>query len=628
MRFFFTATLTVLAMLAAILSLPVSSYAFGSNPPLPNTSAPGQGTCASCHGTLTAGSGVTVNAPGSYTPNGKAVSMTVTIPATGGFELEVVTQISNVQAGVLAAGDANGAVKTVGVIQFAYSTAETTSWNFTWTPPTTNVGSVVLYVTGGGHSPNYSNNFVMTPAVATTITVPPVVGDTQTAATTSLTSAGLKLGTVTTASSSTVAAGLVISQTPASGTQVASGSAVNLVISSGASGSPDFNLSASPSSLTIAQGASGTSTIKVTDLNGFTGAVGLGASGMPSGVKASFAGTTLTLTASSTAATGNSTVNITGTSGTTLTHSITLSLTVSGTSSGGALTVSPMSLTFNYQMGGRLPSSRTLSITSTGGSMSFTAKETDPWLSIAPSSGTSSPGNPGSIRASVNPAGMAPGTYGAQININGTTISVRVALLITSGSGGCDNGCGGTPGGMSAQPYVSNSQSGTLAAAWVDNLGASPNNTSDPHNRGLVLARNGSAQADTVAGATIQNVTGIFLTKLGFDFREGIQCSAGSLQFEVVTTQGKHTVDGCNSSTASQSSAPMGWKHFEFKPASAVPPIGSTDQVQSISIVLGKGSSSTGSIAVIDNIEINGVLVGKGTTSTSTSTPTSPSRDD
>jgi hypothetical protein len=153
-------------MLAAILSSPVSSYAFGSNPPLSNTSAPGQGTCASCHGTLTAGSGVIVNAPSSYTPGGAAIPMTVTIPATGGFELEVVTQTSNVQAGTLAAGASVG-TSTVSGIQFAFSTGETTSWSFSWTPPATNVGSVVLYVTGGGHSSNFSNNFVMTPAAAT-----------------------------------------------------------------------------------------------------------------------------------------------------------------------------------------------------------------------------------------------------------------------------------------------------------------------------------------------------------------------------------------------------------------------------------------------------------------------------
>jgi len=139
-----------------------------NQPALPYTSAPGgRGTCATCHGTLTAGSGVTVvNAPSSYTIGGTAVPMTVTIPATGGFELEVVTQLG-VQAGVLAAG-ANGAVSTVGGIQFAYDTVQATSWTFSWTPPTTNVGSVVLYVTGGGHSPNYSNNFVMTAAAGNT----------------------------------------------------------------------------------------------------------------------------------------------------------------------------------------------------------------------------------------------------------------------------------------------------------------------------------------------------------------------------------------------------------------------------------------------------------------------------
>src|SRR6202521_6286827 len=158
-------------------------------------------------------------------------------------------------------------------------------------------------------------------------------------------------------------------------------------------------------------------------------------------------------------------------------------------------------------MGGRSPASQTLSLTSTGGSTSFTAKETDPWLSITPASGTSTPG---SIRASVNPAGLTPGSHGAQINIstpNGKPVTVTVALIITSGSGGCDEGCGGTSGRMTAQPYVSDSQSGTLAAAWVDNLGASPNNTNDPQNRGLVIAKSGSAAADALGGADTHTVS-------------------------------------------------------------------------------------------------------------------------
>src|SRR5262249_46971302 len=49
------------------------------------------------------------------------------------------------------------------------------------------------------------------------VAVPNVVGLTQAAATTSLTGAGLTVGTVTTSPSTTVAAGLVISQTPTAG---------------------------------------------------------------------------------------------------------------------------------------------------------------------------------------------------------------------------------------------------------------------------------------------------------------------------------------------------------------------------------------------------------------------------
>ena len=67
------------------------------------------------------------------------------------------------------------------------------------------------------------------------IAVPNVVGDTQSAAGAAFTSIGLVVGTITTASSSTVPAGDVISQSPAAGTLVNPGSAVNLVISSGPS---------------------------------------------------------------------------------------------------------------------------------------------------------------------------------------------------------------------------------------------------------------------------------------------------------------------------------------------------------------------------------------------------------
>ncbi len=118
-----------------------------------------------------------------------------------------------------------------------------------------------------------------------------------------------------------------------------------------AGGTPDFSLSASPSTLTVSQGSTGTSTITIVPVNGFSGNVTLSASGLPSGVSAGFSpnpatsNSTLTLTASAGAATGTSTVTVKGVSSS-LTHTTTLSLTVTSGGGGPTVTVSPTSLTW------------------------------------------------------------------------------------------------------------------------------------------------------------------------------------------------------------------------------------------------------------------------------------------
>jgi len=403
MRFLFTVVLTVLAMLAAILSSPASLYAFGSNPPLPNTGAPGQGTCASCHGTLTAGSGVTVNAPSSYTPGGAAVSMTVTIPATGGFELEVGTQASNAQAGTLTAGS-NDAVSTVGGLQFAFSTAETTSWTFSWTPPTTNVGNVVLWVAGGSHSPNFSNNFVMTPAAAPPPPPPPP---------------------------------------PV----------------------PDFNFSASPGSVTITQGANGSSMVSVSALNNFSGSVALSATGLPSGVTASFSpasitgsgNSTLTMTASSAAAIGSSSVNVTGKSGS-LSHSASIGLTVAAAPpapapppppppppSNPTLSASPSSLSFAAQIGGTVPAAKQITVTSSGASLNYsTSVGSGAWLTATPASGATG-ATGGTVTVSLKSSGLSgliAGTYTDSVTItpsgSGSPVKVTVTLTVNAATSASD----------------------------------------------------------------------------------------------------------------------------------------------------------------------------------------------
>jgi len=98
----------------------------------------------------------------------------------------------------------------------------------------------------------------------------------------------------------------------------------------------DFSLSANPTSLSIAQAAHKTTTITITDLNSFTGSVALSASGLPSGVTASFSPTStaktsvLTLTASNIATVGTSTITIIGTSGS-LNHVLAFPLTITAT---------------------------------------------------------------------------------------------------------------------------------------------------------------------------------------------------------------------------------------------------------------------------------------------------------
>ena len=108
----------------------------------------------------------------------------------------------------------------------------------------------------------------------------------------------------------------------------------------GSSGTPSFTLSPSAASVSVTQGSTATDTIDLEDVDGFSGSVTLAASGLPSGVTASFGtnpttgNSTLTLTASSSAAIGSSTITITGTSGS-ITASTSIDLTVSASSGGG-----------------------------------------------------------------------------------------------------------------------------------------------------------------------------------------------------------------------------------------------------------------------------------------------------
>jgi hypothetical protein len=100
---------------------------------------------------------------------------------------------------------------------------------------------------------------------------------------------------------------------------------------------PDFSVSATPSSRTIVQGGSTTYSVSVTALNGFNGNVSLSTSALPAGASASFNPTTisgsgpstLTINTLSSTAPGSYPITITAASGT-ITHTVGITLVVTG----------------------------------------------------------------------------------------------------------------------------------------------------------------------------------------------------------------------------------------------------------------------------------------------------------
>jgi subtilase family serine protease len=122
----------------------------------------------------------------------------------------------------------------------------------------------------------------------------------------------------------------------------------------GSSSTPGFSLSASPASVSVAQGSAGTSTITSTVTGGFSAAIALSATGQPAGVTVGFnptsitgAGTsTMTMTVASSTATGAYTITVKGTSGgTTETTTVTLTVTPVSTKPNFTISASPTAIT-------------------------------------------------------------------------------------------------------------------------------------------------------------------------------------------------------------------------------------------------------------------------------------------
>ena len=217
-----------------------------------------------------------------------------------------------------------------------------------------------------------------------------------------------------------------------SGGGVTSTAGASLTIAS--SGVPSFSLSDNPTAVTVAAGGSGQSTVTAAISGGFNAAISLSASGLPTGVTASFNPTsiaapgsgssTLTLSAASGAAAGSYTITISGTGGG-LTETTSVSLTVTASSNPAfSLAVSPASV--SVAQGGT--GTATATTTVSGGF--------DATISLSAS------GLPVGATASFNPSSIAApgaGTAAMTISVGASTAVGVYTVTVTATGGGLTN---------------------------------------------------------------------------------------------------------------------------------------------------------------------------------------------
>ena len=217
----------------------------------------------------------------------------------------------------------------------------------------------------------------------------------------------------------------------------------------GSTGTNDFSISSSPTSLSIQQGNSGTATISTAVTSGSAGTVSLAASVSPSGPTASLSPTsvtaggssTLTVSVGSTVATGTYTVTVTGTEGS-ATHTTTVTVTVTAPATNDfSISASPTSL--SIQQGANGTATISTAVTSgSAGTVSLTASvsPSGPTASLSPTSVTA--GNSSTLTITVGSA-VATGSYTVTVTgIEGSaTHTTTVAVTVTSASsGGLTNG--------------------------------------------------------------------------------------------------------------------------------------------------------------------------------------------
>jgi hypothetical protein len=303
------------------------------------------------------------NPPAVTLVQGATATSTITVSRLNGFASAVSFTIMGLPAGVAAAFNPATTAGTTSIVTLTATASAA-------------LGSTAVAITGtgGGLTRTATITLTVVPApdfalTATPAAVTVVEGATATttiavarlngfAAGVALTASGLPTG-VTAAFNPPTATGASAVLTFTADPAAALGTATVTVTGTGGgltrtttvaltvAPAPDFTLTASPASVTVAIGDSATTTITINPLNGFADSVGFTASGLPTGVTATFApaattgpSTLLTFTADDSATAGDSTITVTGTDGA-LVRTVTVELTVGVATGDFALTIVP-----------------------------------------------------------------------------------------------------------------------------------------------------------------------------------------------------------------------------------------------------------------------------------------------
>lgn len=167
---------------------------------------------------------------------------------------------------------------------------------------------------------------------------------------------------------------------------------------------------------------------------------------------------------------------------------------------------------------------------------------------------------------------------------------------------------------LMVKPWVYDPEkTGVSVSKWVTGQGLTDAGKS---NHALYLTKSAVTLTNASAGATV-NFSGV-LNELGFDYRNDGHCGAGAPRFNVYTTVGTYYFFGCVYGTHTPSTEDSGWTRVRFGNGDAYPADGVTAwpgfgsvTVTGMDIVFDEGTEVGPGFVYIDNVDVNGVLVGK-----------------